>query len=233
MSTRDEVLQQVPGWDQDRVREARILVVGAGALGNEVLKNLALLNVRRIVIADFDRVEMSNLSRSVLFRAEDAHAHRPKAEVAAERLLDLNPNLEILSLNGDLMCDLGLGLLRNIDVAIACVDNRLARLYLNRWCFRVGIPWVNGGILNLSGQVSSYQMGHSCYECGLTKIGWKDIRERMGCTDMARRYAMSGQVPTTPISASIIAAIQVQEALKLFRGQKEQSLLGKMFSYEG
>lgn len=233
MSARDQVLHALPNWDQMRVREARILVVGAGALGNEVLKNLALLNVKRLVIVDFDRVETSNLSRSVLFRNADAAESLPKAEIAAKRLLDINPELEIVSLNGDVMSDVGLGLLRSMDVAIGCVDNRLARLYLNRWCFRAGIPWVNGGILNLAGQVSSYKEGHACYECGLTEIGWRDIRARMGCTDMAQRYAMQGQAPTTPIAASIIGAVQAQEALKLIMGQEQQSLLGRMFSYEG
>ncbi|MEM6271552.1 MAG: ThiF family adenylyltransferase [Bacteroidota bacterium] len=233
MMDRNAVLRQVPGWDLDRIRAARILVVGAGALGNEVLKNLALLNVGEIAILDFDRVEASNLSRSVLFREVDARNREPKAEVAARRLHEINPEVSALAMKGDVMTDLGLGFLRTVDVAIGCVDNRLARLYLNRWCFRVGLPWVDGGILNLSGQVSAYRSGEACYECGLGEQAWRDIRQRMGCADMAMRYAVAGQMPTTPLSASLIAAVQVQEALRLLHGDGQSGLVGKLFSYEG
>jgi adenylyltransferase/sulfurtransferase len=232
MSARDEVLRQVPDWDMDRIRAARILVVGAGALGNEVLKNLALMNVGQVAIMDFDRIEASNLSRSALFRPEDATENLPKTEVAARRLREMNPEMSVLTLNGDVMTDLGLGILRQMDLAIGCIDNRLARLYLNRWCFRAGIPWVNGGILNLSGQLSAYHYPEACYECGLSEQAWRDIRIRMGCADMGRRYAMTGSAPTTPIAASVIGALQVQEALRLLH-EKEGGLLGKMFNYEG
>jgi len=218
MSLSDDIFDHVPQWDQEKVRNARVLVVGAGALGNEVLKNLALLNVKRIAILDFDRVEASNLSRSVLYRPSDAELGRPKAVAAAERLLEINSELEILVQMGDVAIDLSLGLLANVDVIIGCVDNRLARLYLNRLAWRAGKPWVDGGILNLSGQVAAYIPGKSCYECGLTAQGWADIRQRLGCTDMARRYALGGRATTTPIAASIIGAMQVQEALKLVMG---------------
>lgn len=233
MSLQDAIYERVPQWDQARVRAARVLVVGAGALGNEVLKNLALLNVQHIAIMDFDQVEASNLSRSVLLRQTDADQGRYKAVAVAERLLEINPDLQLLTLLGDVVTDLSLGLLANVDVVIGCVDNRLARLYLNRWCWRAGKPWVDGGILNLAGQVAAYVPGHSCYECGLSATGWQEIRQRLGCTDMARRYALDGHAPTTPIAASIIGAMQVQEALKLVLGLQAQSLAGKLFSYEG
>src|SRR5947209_10671168 len=71
-------------WDQQRLAAARALVIGAGALGNEILKNLALLGVGNVFVADLDRVENANLSRSVLFREEDCG--QPKAEVAARRV---------------------------------------------------------------------------------------------------------------------------------------------------
>src|SRR6185295_2736964 len=74
-------------WDQLRLQRARVLVIGAGALGNEIIKNLALLGVGRVFIADLDRIETSNLSRSVLFRAADCG--QGKARVAAERARDL------------------------------------------------------------------------------------------------------------------------------------------------
>src|SRR6516225_7212376 len=76
-------LRLISWWRQERLRDARVLVVGAGALGNEVLKNLALVGLGTIYVIDLDEVERSNLSRSVLFRSEDGG--RAKAEVAAHR----------------------------------------------------------------------------------------------------------------------------------------------------
>ena len=80
-------------WDQKRLTNAKILVIGAGALGNEIIKNLALLGIGNIIVVDFDKIEPSNLSRSVLFRERDRG--RFKAEVAAERAKDLYPDLKI------------------------------------------------------------------------------------------------------------------------------------------
>ena len=74
-------LEAITWWDQPLLQKARVLVIGAGALGNEAIKNLALLGVGHVVVADMDRIELSNLSRSVLFRERDEG--QPKAECAA------------------------------------------------------------------------------------------------------------------------------------------------------
>src|SRR5215470_277308 len=80
-------------WDQARLRRARVLVIGAGALGNEILKNLALLGVGNVLVADLDRVANSNLSRSVLFR--EADCGRPKVEVVAEHARQIYPDMRL------------------------------------------------------------------------------------------------------------------------------------------
>lgn len=219
----------MPGWNLEQIRKSRVLVVGAGALGNEVLKNLALIGVGEIYLVDFDKVEAGNLSRSVLFRQGDVGQF--KAEVAAKCLAELNPEVRVRYLVGDVMHDIGLGLFRRMDAIIGCVDNRLARLWLNRWAFRAGKPWVSGGILQFSGQVAVYAPGKSCYECGLSKAGWQDVKARMGCTDLAQRYVAQGVAPTTAISASVIGAWQVQEALSLALGRSEHA--GSLWSFEG
>lgn len=227
----DEAYQLLSWWDADRVAAARVLVVGAGALGNEVLKNLALLNVGKIFIVDFDHIEYGNLSRSVLFRPADVGSL--KARVAAERLREINPNCEVAWIAGDVIFDLGLGFLATMDVFIGCLDNRVARLHLNRYAYRLGKTWINGGILNLAGSLDVFKEGFSCYECGLRQEEWKIIRYRLGCNDIAKRNGNYGRLPTTPISSSIIGAMQVQEAFKVIYDNQEQLLSGQRYFYDG
>src|SRR6187200_249821 len=88
-------------WDQGRLSRAKILVIGAGALGNEIIKNLCLLGVGNILIADMDRIENSNLSRSVLYRASDNG--KLKATVAAEAARELFPGVNVHAFNGNVV----------------------------------------------------------------------------------------------------------------------------------
>src|SRR5687768_295716 len=89
-------LRLIAWWDQEKLRRAKILVVGAGALGNEVLKNLALLGIGEVWVVDFDDIEDSNLTRSVLFRARDRGKN--KAVAAADMVRDINPDTRITPL---------------------------------------------------------------------------------------------------------------------------------------
>ncbi len=114
-------------FKKDRVKNARVLVAGAGALGNEVIKDLALFGVGHIFVVDFDRIEVSNLTRSVLFREADAFEHRFKAEVAAERAMEINPQIKVTPIVGNLFSEVGCALYKSVDVIIGCLDSRLAR----------------------------------------------------------------------------------------------------------
>src|SRR5689334_11801369 len=104
---RYSALRLIDWWNQEKLRDSIALVVGAGAIGNEALKNLALLGVGRIVIADFDQVETVNLCRSVLFRDEDVG--RRKADAAADGVRRLNPEVQAFSVPGDFRLTIGLG----------------------------------------------------------------------------------------------------------------------------
>lgn len=229
----DDTFRMMSWWDSERVKEAKVMVVGAGALGNEVLKNLALMNIGSIFIVDFDTIEYANLCRSVLFREEDIKRNNFKCEIAASRIKDINPNIKVQAVNGDIMIDVGLGVFRRMDVVIGCLDNRIARLFINRYAYKLGKVWIDGAIENLSGQLNVYKNGLSCYECALTTTDWENIRFKMGCADVAQRNSTQGRVPTTPISSSIIAAMQVQEAIKVIHGNEKQSMAGEQFKYDG
>ncbi|MFZ0549149.1 MAG: ThiF family adenylyltransferase [Candidatus Promineifilaceae bacterium] len=208
-------------WRQEVVRNATVLVVGAGALGNEVLKNLALMGVGNILIADFDTIEDSNLSRSVLFRESDRG--RQKSEVAAEAVKALNPDVRVKAWHGNINYELGLGVFRHVDAIIGCLDNREARLSINRFSWAINRPWVDGAIQELMGIVRVFWPGQgACYECTLTDHDYQMINLRYSCPLLARQNILQGKVPTTPTSASIVAAFQTQEALKLLHDMEVQ-----------
>jgi adenylyltransferase/sulfurtransferase len=223
---------------QERTAKARVMVVGCGALGNEVMKNLVLMGIRHIVVVDFDTVEADNLSRSVLFTQEDAAKGRRKVEVVAERLRGMNPEVDVKTICGDIGYDVGLGLIRRMDVVIGCVDSRWARYQINRLCMRTGKPWVDGGIDGLEGTARVFKPGENCYACNLGPEGLRDLKARMSCAGVIRRAMAAGKAPTTSIIASVIGAVQVQEALKLIHDEEIKTgslttLCGKMFYYEG
>ncbi|MFN6478268.1 HesA/MoeB/ThiF family protein [Nostoc sp. DedQUE07] len=223
-------LNLISWWEQERLRSSRVMVVGVGALGNEVLKNLALLGVGKIFIVDFDFVEASNLSRSILFRIQDTG--RRKVDVAAERIREINPDVKVVTFHGDIRYDLGLGVVRRMDVVLGCLDNRGARLALNRACYRAEIPWIDGALDILMGMVRVFVPPESaCYECGMTEEDYRHINLRYSCPHLRPEDVMPGRIPTTPTSASIIAALQVQEAVKLLHEWEIPA--GKAFYFNG
>jgi len=217
-------------WERDKVKQAKVLVIGAGALGNEVIKNLALMGVGNIFIIDFDKIEAANLSRSVLFRESDNN--RSKAEVAAARAKAVNPEVHIQYLNADVTTGLGLGIIRRMDAIIGCLDNREARLAVNRFCYWMNKPWVDGAIQELLGLMRVFVPGEgACYECTLTEQALRDLSLRYSCQLLARQNVLLGKVPTTPTIASIIGGMQSQEALKLIHNMTVEP--GKVVHFNG
>ena len=234
----DGVYTLLSWFKKEKVKNARVLVAGAGALGNEVVKNLALFGVGHIYVVDFDQIEISNLTRSVLFRESDAMAHSYKAEVVARRAMEINPQIKVTPIVGNLFSEVGFGLYRSVDVVIGCLDSRIARYQLNRLCMRAGKTWIDGSIENLTGAVRVYAPGVCCYECGLSREEFNNIMLRTGCADVVRTQGKEGRVATTPISASIVGALQVQEAMKVIHQDDNaptpfKTLQGKMMRYEG
>ncbi len=201
----------IPGWNQQRLASAKVLVVGAGALGNEVIKLLALVGVGNITIVDFDKVELTNLTRSVLFREEDIG--QSKAEVAAHRAMEINPDFSVIPIHADLEFDLGMGILRSMDIVLGCLDSIRCRLTLNRMCRLMGIPWINGGIeMNAAESTIFHAVNGACYECGLSQEMWNQQNLRHSCSGL-RTVTPEDPVPTTAPIASITAGYMVQQAL--------------------
>ena len=233
-----DIYPKLSWFKQKKVSSAHVMVVGCGALGNEVIKNLALFGVGNLVLVDFDEVEYSNLTRSILFTQEDALKHRYKVDAAAESVKKINPNINVTTIVGDIATSVGLGLIRKMNVVVGCLDNRWSRYTLNRLCMRAGVPWVDGGINALEGIAKVFIPGKNCYACTLEPSALEDLKRSTSCAVAIKRNIESGRVPTTPVVASIIGAVQVQEAMKLIHKEALDSgelvsLCGKMFCYDG
>jgi adenylyltransferase/sulfurtransferase len=216
-------------WDQKRLAAARVLVIGAGALGNEIIKNLSLLGVGHLLIADMDRVENSNLSRSVLYREADNGAL--KATTAALAAKDIYPDVKAHAFNGNIVHDLGLGAFRWADVVLGGLDNREARLAINRNCWKVNRPFIDGAIEAIDGSARVFVPDGPCYECTMSQQDWKLLQMRRSCNLLSRPEMEAGKTPTTPTVSAIIAGVQCQEAVKLLHGM--QTMAGRAWVFNG
>ena len=221
-------------WDQERLRDASILVVGAGALGNEIVKNLVLMGIGRVLVVNMDGVENSNLARCVFFRPEDEGL--PKARVLAERAGELNSDTEIIPLVGDVRMTVGLGVFAEVDLVLGGLDNREARLFVNQACWKTGTPWIDGAIEGLMGVVRVFVPPDSaCYECTLGERDHELIAARRTCAMLTREEMLSGRTPTTATTSSVVAGMQAQEAVKLLHSERlgPPTLAGGGFQFVG
>jgi len=202
---------------QARVRTARIAVVGAGAVGNEVVKNLVLLGAGAVDVFDFDRVEVHNLTRSVFLRESDAGG--PKAGAVVARAREIDPAVQLRAIEGDFWRTLSLSALRRYDCAIACVDNFEARLRLNQMCLIAGVDLVNAAIDARYVTVETFPFSTAarppCYECSLPDSAYQRIAARYSCGWLRKRAAAERKVPTTAITASVAGALAASAALRL------------------
>lgn len=209
--------ERITWWDQERLASAKVLVVGAGALGNEVVKNLVLVGVGEVVVLDFDTVEMSNLSRCVFFRPEDEG--RPKADALAERANEISPATRVTGLARDIR-SFGTGIALRADVMVGGLDSREARLFVNRLAWRAGRDWVDGAMEALAGVARVFRPPDSCYECTLTATDFEILSHRQSCRMLSNDDLVEGKVPTTATTSSVVAGLQVQEVVKLLHADR-------------
>ena len=206
----------VDWFDQARLVASSVLVVGAGAVGNEVLKNLCLLGVGRIHIVDFDRIEEHNLTRTILYRAGDVGKF--KAETAAAACRELDPEVQVTFSNADFWTALSLADLVGFQAVLCCVDNFEARLRLNQLCLLTQVDFFNAGIDSRHVSVELYPFGSraacACYECWLPPGVYATMRQRYSCGWLKRVALAERKVPTTAITSSLAGASLVSLLLQ-------------------
>jgi len=154
---------RVPGWDQALIQNGSVAIVGVGALGCEVAKNLALMGVGKLVLIDNDVVELSNLSRQMLFTEEDIGKY--KSEVAARKVKSMNRFVEVVHYNSDVRM-LPEEIFEEVDVVSSCLDSWGVRRWLNSLTVSLGKPMVDGSIEGFYGNVQVVIPGKTaCLEC--------------------------------------------------------------------
>ncbi|MFX1286204.1 MAG: ThiF family adenylyltransferase [Promethearchaeota archaeon] len=138
-------------WDQHIIEDSAILIAGVGGTGSEVAKNLALLGVGRLILVDVDTIEFSNLNRQMLFKEEDVG--KKKAEIARKRIRErFNPDIEIESYS-NLLQNLPQRIFHEVDIIAGCVDNFLARQYLNAIAVDLKLTLIDSATDGYFGQI--------------------------------------------------------------------------------
>lgn len=202
---RQLILPQLGAAGQERLRDASVLIVGAGGLGSPAATYLAGAGVGRIGIADGDRVQLSNLHRQPLH--DTSSLGDTKVASAARRLEALNPGVEILTLPVRLAADNAMDHLRGWDVVVDGSDNFPTRYLLNDACVLLGIPLVYGAIFRFDGQASVFgARGGPCYRCL-----FRDPPPA-GLVPSCAEAGVLGALP------GIIGSIQAAETIKLLTG---------------
>lgn len=148
---------------QQKLKEAKIIVIGAGGLGSPVLFYLAAAGVGTLGIMDYDHVDITNLQRQILHRTADVG--RSKVESATEKLTALYPGIEIIPYDYKLTPENAPAILRDYDFVIECCDNYDAKFLINDCCVQLGIPFSHGAVLSMQGEITTYTPGQACYRC--------------------------------------------------------------------
>lgn len=162
---RQIVLPEVGVNGQHLLRDSTVLIVGLGGLGSVAAEYLAAAGVGRLLLADYDRVEMSNLQRQILYRQEDVG--RAKAQTAARALQALNPLVELRPIGERLAAPRLRALVAEADAVLDCSDNFPTRFAVNEACVAQRRPLVAGAAIRLEGQLAVFDLrrGGPCYAC--------------------------------------------------------------------
>jgi molybdopterin/thiamine biosynthesis adenylyltransferase len=217
--------------DVDKIQKAKILMVGVGAIGNEVAKNLILEGFRNISIIDMDYIVRSNLNRCLFFTDLDADKKRLKAEVVAEKMKLMDPEIKVAYYTKKIE-EMPEEFIPSHDVVLGCLDNVGARLHLNAHSYYKNIPYIDAATLGLVGKVQVVLPPEtSCLECGMNKTHMKILEKRFSCTGTDITF-FEQKMPAEITTTAIVSAIQVREATKIVSGHRE-TCIKNLFYYDG
>ncbi len=204
---------------QQKLANAKVLVIGAGALGCPALMYLTAAGVGTIGVLDGDDVDVTNLHRQVLYTEADLGS--PKSIAAANRLKAMNPSISIVPIQAHLHKENALGIISKYDIVLECSDNFPTKFLVNDACVMLGKPFIIGGAIQFAGQLSVYNYnGGPTYRCLISEE--PDPLEVPSCSEAG----VIGMVP------GVIGTLQALEALKVFSGVGT-TLSGKLLHFDG
>lgn len=203
---------------QKKLKAAKVLVIGTGGLGSPLLLYLAAAGVGTIGIVDFDIVDDSNLQRQVLFSVKDVG--KPKVEAAKERMLSLNPHINVIAYNEHLNSKNALEIFKNYDVVADGTDNFPTRYLVNDACVLTGIPNVYASIYRFDGQVSVFNYNNG--------PNYRDLYPEPPPPGLVPSCAEGGVLGVLP---GIIGSLQANEVIKVITGIGE-TLSGRLFAFD-
>ncbi|MCA9921395.1 MAG: molybdopterin-synthase adenylyltransferase MoeB [Anaerolineales bacterium] len=216
--SRHLIMPEVGMVGQKKLKAASILLIGAGGLGSPLAMYLAAAGIGRIGLVDYDIVDYSNLQRQVIHGTKDVG--RPKLHSARDRILDINPHIQVDTYEVPLTSDNALELFEPYDIIIDGTDNFPTRYLTNDACVLLGKPNVYGSIFRFEGQASVFYAEEGpCYRCLFPEP------PPPGLVPSCAEGGVLGILPGT------IGAIQATEAIKLVLGQGK-SLIGRLLLYD-
>lgn len=215
---RQIVMPEIGAAGQERLRQSRVLVVGAGGLGSPILLYLAAAGVGTLGIADNDQVSSSNLNRQILYGTRDVG--RSKALTAVQRLRALNPEVKAIPHEVFVLRENGLALVQRYDLVVEASDNLETKALMNELCVRAGVPLVWGAVSRFEGQMGAYMPGHACRCCVFPQ------------TPQPGTYPTPAELGVLGASAGVIGTLQAVEAIKILLGL-DKPLVDKILLWEG
>ena len=217
--SRQIMVPEIGGKGQIHLREARVLIVGAGGLGSPAALYLAAAGVGALGIVDGDAVELSNLQRQVLHTTADLG--RRKVESAQEKLQSLNPDVEIITYETRLTRDNAAALAAGYHFIIDGSDNFATKFIVNDIAVELGIPFSHAGIVRLQGQTMTVLPRRSaCYRCFFKTPPPQE--EILNCQQSGVLGAVAGTLGT----------LQATEAIKYLAGLEEGLLTDRLLTYD-
>ena len=216
--SRHLIMPEVGMDGQLKLKQAKVLLIGTGGLGAPLGLYLAAAGVGHLGLVDFDVVDFTNLQRQVTFGTKDVG--RPKLEAAAERLRDLNPEIEIILHEAKLSSENALDILRDYDIVADGTDNFPTRYLVNDACVLLGKPNVYGSIFRFEGQATVFAVKDGpCYRC---------LYPEPPPPGLVPSCAEGGVLGVLP---GIVGSIQANETIKLILGAGE-SLKGRLLVFD-